>query len=89
MELNDYAKNKNVKLVLWCIFLTLDKQLEEALSQFEKWGISGIKVDFMDRDDQKMVNFYERIVRGAAKHHLLVDFTARTNPPACAAPIRT
>ncbi len=80
MELNDYAKNKNVKLVLWCIFLTLDKQLEEALSQFEKWGIAGIKVDFMDRDDQKMVNFYERIVREAAKHHLLVDFHGAYKP---------
>ncbi|HAR35912.1 MAG TPA: Retaining alpha-galactosidase, partial [Acidobacteria bacterium] len=57
-ELVRYGQQKNVGLILWCVWLTLDRQLERALDYFQRIGIKGIKVDFMDRDDQKMVNFY-------------------------------
>ncbi|MCK4344635.1 MAG: glycoside hydrolase family 97 catalytic domain-containing protein, partial [Bacteroidales bacterium] len=79
-ELVEYAKGKNVGIILWVIWKTLDDQLEEALGQFEKWEIKGIKVDFMQRDDQWMVNFYHRIAREAAKRHLLVDFHGAYKP---------
>lgn len=74
LELFDYAKQKGVGIILWCIWHTLDRQMTEALDQFEKWGVAGVKVDFMDREDQAVVNFYERLAREAAKRKMLVDF---------------
>lgn len=79
-ELVDYASKKNVGIILWVIWKTLDDQLVEALDQFEKWGIKGIKVDFMQRDDQWMVNYYEKIALEAAKRKLLVDFHGNYKP---------
>jgi alpha-glucosidase len=69
-----YAGRKNVKVLLWVEWRALDAHLEEATALYEKWGAAGIKVDYMNRDDQEMVNFYERCVRTAAAHHLAVDF---------------
>lgn len=79
-EITAYAKSKGVGVILWVVWKTLDDQLEESLAQFDKWGIKGIKVDFMQRDDQWMVNYYERIARAAAEHHLLVDFHGSFKP---------
>ncbi|NLP10458.1 glycoside hydrolase family 97 protein, partial [bacterium] len=59
-ELVRYSREKNVGLVLWTTWKALDDKMEEAMTQFEKWGIRGIKVDFMKSDDQWMVNFYYR-----------------------------
>ncbi len=73
-ELTAYAKQKNVGIILWVIWKTLDDQLTPALDQFAKWGIKGIKVDFMQRDDQPVINFYHRVCREAAKRKMLVDF---------------
>ncbi len=75
-----YAKPKGVKVILWVFWGELDKHMDEALTLYEKWGAAGIKVDFMDRDDQEMVNFYERCVRKAAEHHLVVDFHGAYKP---------
>jgi len=79
-ELLAYAKEKNIGIILWCVWITLDKQLHNALDLFEKWGVKGIKVDFMNRDDQKVVNFYHKIAREAAKRHLVVDFHGAYKP---------
>jgi alpha-glucosidase len=79
-ELLDLASKKNVGLILWCVWITLDKQLNEALDAFEKWGVRGIKVDFMDRDDQKVVNFYRRVAAAAAERKLIVDFHGAYKP---------
>ncbi len=79
-ELSGYAEKKGVGLILWVIWKTLDDQLDEALDQFEKWGIKGIKVDFMQRDDQWMVNYYYKIAREAAERYLLVDFHGAYKP---------
>ncbi len=73
-ELTAYAKQKNVGIILWVVWKTLDDQLTPALDRFEKWGIKGIKVDFMQRDDQPVMNFYDKICREAAKRKMLVDF---------------
>jgi len=79
-ELLSYAKKKNVGIVLWCVWKTLDNQFESSLKQFQEWGIKGIKVDFMNRDDQQMVNFYHKVAREAAKYKLLVDFHGSYKP---------
>jgi len=79
-ELVSYAKQKDVKIILWCIARTLDAQLEEAMEQFAEWGVHGLKVDFMDRDDQKMVNFYYRIAKAAAEKQLIVNFHGAYKP---------
>jgi alpha-glucosidase len=79
-ELLTYGKKKGVGLVLWCVWLTLDRQLHEALDLFESWGVKGIKVDFMDRDDQKIVNYYKKIAAEAAKRKLVVDFHGAFKP---------
>jgi alpha-glucosidase len=76
----DYGKQKNVGVILWVIWKTLDDQLETALDQFEKWGVKGIKVDFMQRDDQEMVNYYWKIAEEAAKRKLLVDYHGSYKP---------
>ena len=79
-ELIAYGRKKNVGIVLWVIWKTLDDQLIPALDQFEKWGAAGIKVDFMQRDDQEMVNFYWKIADEAAKRKMLVDFHGAFKP---------
>ena len=78
--LSAYAKQKKVGLVLWVIWKTLDEQMQPALDRFAAWEVKGIKVDFMQREDQWMVNFYERTAREAAKRHLLVDFHGAYKP---------
>ena len=78
-ELIDYAKSKNVGIILWLTWLTVDRNMN-LFETFEKWGIKGVKIDFMDRQDQWMVNFYERAAKEAAKHHLIVDFHGAYHP---------
>ncbi len=79
-ELAAYAKEKNVGIILWVVWATLDRQMEKAMDIYAGWGVKGIKVDFMQRDDQKIVNFYERTAREAAKRQLLVDFHGAYKP---------
>jgi alpha-glucosidase len=79
-ELVAYGKQKHVGIILWVVWKTLDDQFEPALNQFEKWGVKGIKVDFMQRDDQPVMNFYTRVCREAAKRHMLVDFHGAIRP---------
>jgi hypothetical protein len=73
-EIRRFAAEKNVKLWLWVHWSDLDRKLEEAFALYESWGIAGVKVDYMQRDDQEMVQWYERVVRTAADHRLMVDF---------------
>jgi len=79
-ELTRYAEQKGVGIILWVVWKTLDDQLEQALDQFVKWGIKGIKVDFMDKDDQWMVNYYHRIAKETAKRKILVNFHGAYKP---------
>jgi alpha-glucosidase len=78
--LTAYAREKKVGLVLWVVWKTLADQLEPALDKFEKWGIRGIKVDFMQRDDQLVVGYYHQVCREAAKRKMLVDFHGAIRP---------
>jgi len=79
-ELASYSKQKNVGLILWAGWKELDEKLEPALDQFQKWGVQGIKVDFMQRSDQVLINYYHRVCREAAKRHILVDFHGDQKP---------
>ena len=73
-ELVRYAESKGVGIILWCAWKTLDDQFDEAFEQFSAWGIKGVKVDFMQRTDQYMTNFYERTAKEAFRRKMLVDF---------------
>ena len=79
-ELTAYAKQKNVGIILWVVWKTLDDQLIPALDQFEKWGVKGIKVDFMQRSDQILIDYYHRVSRECAKRKMLVDFHGDQKP---------
>ena len=80
-EILNYAKNKNVRCWLWLYNTDVDRfNFEEACALYEKWGIAGIKIDFMDSDDQEMVNWYHKVVKTAAKYHLMVDFHGAFKP---------
>ena len=73
-ELVDYAARKNVKLWLWVHWQSLNARMEQAMSLYEEWGIVGIKVDFMSRDDQWMVDWYHQVLETAASHRLMINF---------------
>jgi alpha-glucosidase len=73
-EIATYAESKNIGLILWTLSMTLDRQLEEALSMFNSLGVKVIMTDFMDRDDQKMLHFYQRIAEATARHKIMVMF---------------
>ncbi|RUT72523.1 glycoside hydrolase family 97 protein [Flavobacterium cupreum] len=78
-ELIRYSKEKNVGIVLWLTWLTVDKNME-LFKTFKDWGIAGVKIDFMDRSDQVMVRYYENVVKEAAKHQIFVDFHGAFKP---------
>jgi alpha-glucosidase len=79
-EIIDYGRQKNIGVWLWGGWLPLDKQIDVALSTYAKMGIKGFKIDFMDRDDQKMVAFYYRFAKKAAEYKLMVDFHGAYKP---------
>jgi alpha-glucosidase len=79
-ELVTYGKQKNVGIILWVVWKTLDDQLQPALDQFAKWGVKGIKVDFMQRSDQKLIDYYHKVSMETAKRRMLVDFHGDQKP---------
>jgi len=76
----DSAKKVGVGIRVWVHFYALYPKLEETFAQYEKWGIKGLMCDFMDRDDQEMVNMQEEILQKAAQHHLHVQFHGAYKP---------
>ncbi|WP_375417349.1 glycoside hydrolase family 97 protein [uncultured Hymenobacter sp.] len=79
-RLGDYAKSRGVGLRVWVHWQPFYAQLDAALAQFAHWGVQGMMVDFMDRDDQLMVNMQEEILRKAAQHHIHVQFHGVAKP---------
>jgi len=79
-SLVQYAKKKNVRLWIWLHWDHADKQMTRAFPLFKRWGVAGVKIDFMARDDQEMVNYYHRVIKAAAKQHLMVDFHGAYKP---------
>lgn len=81
-EIIRYAKSKNVDIWLWlrCEDANHNDQYKEAFPLYHKWGVKGVKIDFMDRDDQDMVNWYRRIIRATADNELMLDFHGAYKP---------
>lgn len=78
-EIIRYGKTKNVGVVLWLTWLTVENNFD-LFKTFSEWGVKGVKIDFMDRSDQWMVNYYERVAKEAAKYKLFVDFHGAFKP---------
>jgi alpha-glucosidase len=76
----EYARSKNIRIWVWAHFRDVADQMDVAFAQFEKWGVVGVKIDFLDRSDQWMVNFYRTVAQKAAEHHLMVDFHGAFKP---------
>jgi alpha-glucosidase len=70
----EYAKEKGIKISMWTLAHTLDRQLDSALDRFNRWGVDYIMTDFIDRDDQKTINFYYRIAKACADHHIMIMY---------------
>ena len=79
-ELIRYGKEKNVGLILWVSWLAVDKNFDTIFKTYRDWGVAGMKIDFMSRSDQYMINFYERTAREAAENKLIVDFHGSVTP---------
>jgi alpha-glucosidase len=79
-ELIRYGKEKGVDLILWVLWKPLDANLDQILETYKSWGVKGVKVDFMQRNDQYMVSSYERIAKKCAELELLVDFHGAFKP---------
>lgn len=81
-EIIRYAASKDVRILLWLYFSDVNRNsaYKTAFPLYRKWGVAGVKVDFMARDDQPMVNWYHDIIRCAAENQLLVDFHGAYKP---------
>ena len=73
-ELIDYGKQKNVGLILWSTWYALAQDIDGLCKKYSEMGIKGFKVDFIDRNDQKMIASCYEMASGAAKYHLMLDF---------------
>ena len=76
----EYAKTKNVRVWIWISYASAERQMNRAFPLYEQWGVAGVKIDFLSRDDQEMIGFYYRTAKLAAEHHLMVDFHGATKP---------
>lgn len=79
-ELMAYAKQKGIKVLLWMHWSAVENNMDTMFDTYSKWGISGLKIDFMERNDQWMVNFYERTAKKAAEHNMIVLFHGSFKP---------
>ena len=76
----EYAAERNVGLILWAGYWAFDRDMEKVCEHYSKMGIKGFKIDFMDRDDQYMVDFHRRAAEMTAKYHMLADFHGTYKP---------
>jgi alpha-glucosidase len=79
-EILTYAKSKGVRINMWTLAMTLDKQLEPALRRFNEWGVNFIMTDFFDRDDQKTMNLIKRIAEACGRHKIMIMFHGAPKP---------
>lgn len=79
-EVVRYATSKGVDVMLWVTYDLFDSQMDEALQKFDEWGIKGLKIDFMNRSDQEVVNFYWRAAEQTAKYKMVLDFHGAYRP---------
>ena len=76
-----HAQKKGVGIWVWIHWMEIDDTgIEETFARLEKWGVKGVKTDFLNRADQWMVNWYERVLRAAARHRIMVNFHGAFHP---------
>ena len=76
----NYAKERNIGIILWAGYYAFDRDMEHVCRHYSEMGVKGFKVDFMDRDDQIVTDFYRRTAEMCAKYHLVVDFHGAFKP---------
>ncbi|MGH9653963.1 MAG: glycoside hydrolase family 97 protein [Bryobacteraceae bacterium] len=79
-EVVRYAAKKNVKVWIWLTTREVQAQMEEAFPLYHKWGVAGLKIDFVEHDNQDGIEFYYRAAEEAARDHLMLDFHGATKP---------
>jgi alpha-glucosidase len=79
-EVVKYADSKGVAVMLWVTYDLIDSQMDKAMEQFAKWGIKGLKIDFLNRSDQEISNFYWRAAKKAAEYKMVIDFHGACTP---------
>lgn len=79
-EVVKYADSRGVKIWIWASFAKVRRQMQQAFPLYKKWGVAGVKIDFIQRGDQAGIAFYYRAAKLAAKYHLLLDFHGTTTP---------
>ena len=79
-EIVSYAETKGVGIILWAGYWAFNRDIEKVCSHYSKMGVKGFKIDFMDRDDQQMLEFYVNAAKTAAKYHLMCDFHGAFKP---------
>ncbi len=79
-EVVRYADSKGVDVMLWVTYALFSDQMERALEQFQEWGIKGVKIDFMNRSDQEVVNFYWKAAEECAEYKMVIDFHGAYRP---------
>ena len=75
-----YGKDKGVGIILGLTWICVERNLDTLFATYADWGVAGAKIDFMNRQDQWMINWYERTIKEAAKHHIVVDFHGAMKP---------
>lgn len=75
-----YAAARGVRIWVWASYANARRQMQQAFPLYEKWGVAGVKIDFIQRSDQPGIAFYYRAARLAAKYHLMLDFHGTTTP---------
>jgi alpha-glucosidase len=81
-ELVRYGAAKGVKIQVWLHYtlLTDPVEREKWLSTLERWGVTGVKIDFMDSESQERMRWYDDVLEATARHHLMVNFHGSTIP---------
>lgn len=79
-ELVDYAAAKNVDIILWAGYHAFNRDMENVCRHYSQMGVKGFKVDFMDRDDQEMVEFNYRAAATCAKYKMILDLHGMYKP---------
>lgn len=79
-ELVEYGKARNVGIILWAGYHAFDRDMEKVVKHYADMGVKGFKVDFMDRDDQKIMDFLYRGAKICAKYKMMVDYHGICKP---------
>ncbi len=79
-EIIRHAEERNVGIILWAGFHAFDRDMDRVCKHYSEMGVKGFKIDFMDRDDQYMIDFNRRCAETGAKYKLLIDLHGTSKP---------